>query len=63
MCAYQDVIKKLLLVIDFVTQIRMLRVISNIKSWFDFDVLNAIPNHAKHHKNSNDQARKFQKQV
>ena len=49
--AYQDFISKFLSAVDSVSPIRILRVKSNTKPWFDIDVLNAIRrNHDKHYK-------------
>ena len=49
--ACQDIVTNFLSLIDFVTTIGTLRVKSNTKSWFDFDVLNVIQNRDKHYQN------------
>ena len=48
--AYQDFITKFLTALDSVSPIRTLRVKSNIKPWFEIDVLNTIRNRDKHYK-------------
>ena len=48
--AYQDFVTKFLFAVDSVSPIRTLRVKSNIKPWFDIDVLIAIWNRDKHYK-------------
>ena len=48
--AYQYFVATFLSAVDSVSSIWTLRVKSNIKPWFDIDVLNAIWNRDKHYK-------------
>ena len=48
--ANQDFVTKFLSAVDSVSPIKTLRVKSNIRPWFDIDVLNAIQNRDKHYK-------------
>ena len=61
--AYQDFFIKFLSTVDSVLPIRTLRVKSNIKPWFDIDVLNAFKTVISTIKNSNNQARELIKTI
>ena len=59
--AYQDFITKFLSAVDSVSPVRILRVKSNTKSWFNIDTLNAIRNRDKHYKKFKQSGRETEK--